>query len=80
MVPQMQTVMVPQTCGPVAVCSPAACGPRPVCGVPANGGVLIPGPAETSQYQLHERLRRLEAEVLSLTNQVQNQNGRIGSH
>lgn len=80
MVPQMQTVMVPQNCGPAAVYSPAACGPRPVCGVPStNGGVLvIPGPAETSQDRLDERLRRLEAEVSSLASQVQSQNERIG--
>jgi len=69
MVPQMQTVMVPQTCGP-----------RPVCGVSStNGAVLvIPSPTETSQSQLDERLRRLEAEVSSLASQVQNQNERIG--
>jgi chaperonin cofactor prefoldin len=44
-----------------------------------NGGVLvIPGPAETSQDRLDERLRRLEAEVSSLASQVQSQNERIG--
>jgi hypothetical protein len=58
------------------------CGSRPVCGVPStHGGVLVvpdPAPVETTQSQLDERLRRLEAEVSSLASQVQSQNERIG--
>ncbi|GEM_PF-2958895 len=79
MVPQMQTM-----CGPAAVCSPTVCGPRPACGAcSTNGGVLVipgpaPTPAATSQHQLDERLRRLEAEVSSLASQVRSQNERIG--
>lgn len=81
MMPPMQAVMVPQACGPGVTCGPAACGAGSAYGVSSMSSpvMVIPGPpAASSQAQLSERLRRLEAEVSSLASQVQSQNQRIG--